>query len=31
MLQGGATVGDKPPGYLPNRTFSAHGTGVGAD
>ncbi|WP_299328876.1 aldo/keto reductase [Parasphingopyxis sp.] len=31
MLQGGTAVGDKPPHYLPDRTFSAQGAGVTGD
>ncbi|MEM6456039.1 MAG: aldo/keto reductase [Acidobacteriota bacterium] len=31
MLTGGATVGDKPPGYTPDRTVRGAGAGVGAD
>ena len=31
MLTGGATVGDKPAGYFPDRTVSGAGAGVGAD
>ena len=31
MLNGGATVGDKPDGYYPNRTLAGTGAGVGAE
>ncbi|MEO0440273.1 MAG: aldo/keto reductase [Pseudomonadota bacterium] len=31
MLQGGATVGDKPASYLPDRTMTGEAAGVGSD
>jgi hypothetical protein len=31
MLTGGATVGDKPAGYHPDRTVRGAGAGVGSD
>ena len=31
MLTGGATVGDRPPGYTPDRTVRGSGAGVGGD